>query len=129
MGRAQDREPVDFSPVHHLANYQAGFYRLADAHVVRVEEPDRVLAQRHHQRRQLIDARREVQAPRAPERPGPPAQRKLERIPEELRRLASAGPGSIGRAEGCVNDGLRFDLREDRLDLGFGTRKRAEGKC
>ena len=72
--RAQHREPVDLAAIQHLTEDQPGFDCLADAHIIGIEEPDRVLAQRHHEGRQLIGARREVQAARASERPRAPAQ-------------------------------------------------------
>ena len=66
--RAQHRKPVDFAAIQHLTEDQPGFDCLAHTHIVGIEEPDRVLAQRHHEGRKLIGARREVQAARASER-------------------------------------------------------------
>ena len=128
MRRAQDRETTNLAAVEHLAQDQSGFYRLADADIIGDKQADRLQAQRHHERRQLIGARLEVDPACTSERTGATAQGKAKGIPEKLRRIPPSRALRIGSIETCVGDRLALKLRQDRLDFSLGARERPQGE-
>jgi hypothetical protein len=72
--RAEDCEPLNLAAVDELAQDEAGLDRLADPDVVRDQQPRGFLAERHHQRGELVGARLEVDPACASERAGTAAQ-------------------------------------------------------
>ena len=120
--RAEDREALDLAAVDELAQDQAGLDRLADADVIGDQQPRGFLAERHHQRGELVGARLEVDPAGTSERAGAAAQGKPEGIAQEERRLTWAGPVAAGRCEDGKVDGFGFQLWDEffRLVLGAG---------
>ena len=66
--RAEHRHAPDLAPVEQLAGDQQRLDRLADAHVVGDEEPDRIQPKGHQQRHQLVGPRLHGDPPERAER-------------------------------------------------------------
>jgi hypothetical protein len=120
--RAQDGKALDLAPVEEFPGHQAGLDRLADAHVIRDEEPDRILPQGHEEGDKLVRPGIAGEMPEGTERPGAVPEPEPHGVPEE-----PPGPvvpkvvGTRGR-QGRLLD--RFQPQVDPRDLVIGP---AEG--
>ena len=83
MRRADDGEALDLAAIEQLADDQAGFNGLADADVVGDQEPDRLLAERHEQRHQLVGTWLDAEIGERAERAGAGAQLEAHGIAQE----------------------------------------------
>jgi hypothetical protein len=124
--RAEDGEALDLTAVDELAQDEAGLDRLADADIVRDQEPRGFLAERHHQRGELVGARLEVDPAGASERTGAAPQRQPEGIAQEERRLTWTGPVAARRCKRGEVDGLDFQIGDERFRLVLGAGQRTQ---
>jgi hypothetical protein len=124
--RAEDREALDLAAVEELTQDQAGLDRLADPDVIGDQQSRGFLAERHHQRGELVGARLEVDPAGASERAGAAPQRKPEGIAQEQRGLTWTGPIAAGRGKGGEVDRLGFQLRDQRFRLVLGAGQRTQ---
>src|SRR5712691_4283288 len=69
--RADDSQPFNLAPVEQFTGKQPRFDRLADADVIRNQQPDDVLAQGHEQGHELIGPWLDGQVAEAPEGASP----------------------------------------------------------
>ena len=78
--RADDGQPLDFSPVEQFSRNQARLDGFANAYVVGDEQAHRILFHRHQQGHELIGSRLDVQVPETPKGTGAGAQFQAQRI-------------------------------------------------
>ena len=126
--RAQHSKVADLAAVEQLAHDQAGFDRLADADVVRDEQPHRRKAQRHEQRHELVRARLDGDVAKRAERTGPRAELELKRITQEECARVIAAECGIRFGERGGTRRLRLQIRQERRDVVLGTAERAESQ-
>ena len=93
------------------------FNRLADADIVRDEQPHGVLAERHDQRNDLVGARPKRELRKGTERAGAVAEAPAARVVEKPGRADVAKVSGRGRLETSVDGTVGLDL-ERKVDSG-----------
>lgn len=126
MRRAEDRKALDLAAIEELTQDQASLDGLADADVIGDQQPRGFLAERHHQRGELVGARLEVDPAGTSERTGTAPQREPQGVAQEQRRLTWTRSLAAWRREGGVVDGLGFQLGDECFRLVLRTGQRAQ---
>jgi hypothetical protein len=97
------------SAIENFASDDASFDRFASAHVVGDQQSDWVLAQRQHERDELIWARRDREASEAAKRRGPASQTQAGSVQQQKAAGRVARIGRIRRVEGAWLDIFAFE--------------------
>ena len=128
MRWAQHGEPIDLAAIDQLAHDQPSLDRLADADVVRNQQPHDGKPQRHQQWHQLVGTRLEAEACCRSERPGATPQRQPQRLGEEAGAFLGCGLRGARQLEARRSHRLALQCGMNELHVRLGPGERAQAQ-